>query len=49
VIALKPDFAPAYVDLGKACLAAGQLKLAIGAARRAIELGRETWPAPVSA
>jgi SAM-dependent methyltransferase len=38
VIALKPDFAPAYEEFGKACVAAGQIKLAIGAARRALEL-----------
>jgi SAM-dependent methyltransferase len=38
VIALKPDLPAAYEDFGKACLAAGQVKLAIGAARRALEL-----------
>jgi SAM-dependent methyltransferase len=38
VIALKPDLRAAYEDLGKACLAAGELKSAIGAAMRALEL-----------
>jgi SAM-dependent methyltransferase len=38
VIALKPNLPDAYEDLAKACLAAGHLKLAIGAARRALAL-----------
>ena len=41
VIALKPNLPSAYEDLAKACLAAGHLKLAIGAASRALAL-RET-------
>src|SRR5215469_17899770 len=36
VIALKPNLPSAYEDLAKACLAAGHLKLAIGAASRAL-------------
>jgi SAM-dependent methyltransferase len=36
VIALKPNLPSAYEDLAKACLAAGDLKLAIGAASRAL-------------
>ncbi len=36
VIALKPNLRSAYEDLARACLAAGQLKLAIGAASRAL-------------
>lgn len=39
VIALKPDRRSAYEDLGKACLATGQLKAAIAAASRALTLG----------
>jgi len=39
VIALKPNLPSAYEDLPKACLAAGHLKLAIGAANRALALG----------
>jgi SAM-dependent methyltransferase len=38
VIALKPNLPRAYEDLAKACLAAGHLKLAIGAASRAFAL-----------
>jgi SAM-dependent methyltransferase len=38
VIALKPNLPSAYEDLAKACLAAGHLKLAIGAASRALAL-----------
>jgi SAM-dependent methyltransferase len=38
VIALKPNLPSAYEDLAKACLAAGHLKLAIGAANRALAL-----------
>jgi 2-polyprenyl-3-methyl-5-hydroxy-6-metoxy-1,4-benzoquinol methylase len=38
VITLEPKLAAAYQDLGRACHAAGQLKPAIGAARRALEL-----------
>jgi tetratricopeptide (TPR) repeat protein len=38
VIALKPTEHAGYEDLGKACLGAGQLKLAIGAASRAVDL-----------
>src|SRR6516165_569077 len=38
VIALKPNLASAYEDLVKACLAAGHLKLTIGAASRALAL-----------
>jgi SAM-dependent methyltransferase len=38
VIALKPDLPGAYEDLANACLAAGHLKLAIGAASRALAL-----------
>ena len=38
VIALKPNLPSAYEDLAKACLAAGNLKLAIGAASRALAL-----------
>ena len=41
VIALKPNLPGAYEDLAGACLAAGQLKSAIGAASRALAL-RET-------
>src|SRR6516165_2047193 len=41
VIALKPNLPSAYEDLARACLAAGRLKSAIGAARRALAL-RET-------
>jgi SAM-dependent methyltransferase len=36
VIALKPDLPSAYEDLARACLAAGRLKLAIGAVSRAL-------------
>jgi SAM-dependent methyltransferase len=36
VIALNPNLPSAYEDLARACLAAGQLKLAIGAASRAL-------------
>jgi SAM-dependent methyltransferase len=36
VIALKPNLPSAYEDLARACLAAGQLKSAIGAAGRAL-------------
>jgi len=38
VIALKPNLPSAYEDLAKACLAAGRLKSAIGAASRALAL-----------
>jgi SAM-dependent methyltransferase len=38
VVALKPNLPSAYEDLARACLAAGQLKLAIGAASRALAL-----------
>src|SRR5580704_6279992 len=38
VIALKPDLRAAYEDFSKACLAAGELKSAVGAARRALDL-----------
>src|SRR5215469_8973367 len=38
VVALKPNLPSAYEDLAKACLAAGHLKLAIGAANRALAL-----------
>src|SRR5262245_51254580 len=38
LIALKPNLPSAYEDLAKACLAAGHLKLAIGAASRALAL-----------
>jgi SAM-dependent methyltransferase len=38
VVALKPTEHTGYEDLGKACLGAGQLKLAIGAACRAVDL-----------
>jgi 2-polyprenyl-3-methyl-5-hydroxy-6-metoxy-1,4-benzoquinol methylase len=38
VIALKPNLPSAYEDLAKACLAAGHLKLAIGAANHALAL-----------
>jgi SAM-dependent methyltransferase len=38
VIALKPNLPGAYEDLAKACLAAGHLKSAIGAASRALAL-----------
>jgi SAM-dependent methyltransferase len=38
VVALKPNLPSAYEDLAKACLAAGHLKLAIGAASRALAL-----------
>src|SRR4029077_7797584 len=38
VIALKPNLTSAYEDLASACLAAGHLKLAIGAASRALAL-----------
>jgi len=38
VIALKPNLPSAYEDLAKACLAAGHLKLGIGAASRALAL-----------
>src|SRR5215469_4468881 len=41
VIALKPNLPSAYEDLARACLAAGRLKSAIGAASRALAL-RET-------
>src|SRR5215470_19356806 len=41
VIALKPNLPSAYEDLAAACLAAGRLKSAIGAASRALAL-RET-------
>ena len=37
-IALKPNLPGAYEDLAKACLAAGQLRSAIGAASRALAL-----------
>src|SRR6516225_7942929 len=40
-IALKPNLPSAYEDLARACLAAGQLKSAIGVASRALAL-RET-------
>jgi SAM-dependent methyltransferase len=36
VVALKPNLPSAYEDLARACLAAGHLKLAIGAAGRAL-------------
>jgi SAM-dependent methyltransferase len=39
VIALEPARCSAYEDLGRACLAAGRLKTAIGAASRALALG----------
>jgi 2-polyprenyl-3-methyl-5-hydroxy-6-metoxy-1,4-benzoquinol methylase len=38
VIALKPNLPSAYEDLARACLAAGHLKLAIGAASRALAI-----------
>jgi SAM-dependent methyltransferase len=38
VIALKPNLLSAYEDLAKACLTAGHLKLAIGAASHALAL-----------
>src|ERR1700756_1979227 len=38
VIGLKPNLPGAYEDLAKACLATGHLKLAIGAANRALAL-----------
>jgi SAM-dependent methyltransferase len=38
VIALKPNLPSAYEDLARACLAAGRLKSAIGAASRALAL-----------
>src|SRR6516162_7927875 len=38
VVALKPNLPSAYEDLAKACLAAGHLKFAIGAASRALAL-----------
>jgi SAM-dependent methyltransferase len=38
VITLKPTEHAGYEDLGNACLGAGQLKLAIGAASRAVDL-----------
>jgi SAM-dependent methyltransferase len=38
VVALKPNLSNAYEDLARACLAAGQLKSAIGAAGRALAL-----------
>ncbi len=38
VIALKPNLPSAYEDLARACLAAGHLKLAIGAANRALAI-----------
>src|SRR5215469_4072423 len=41
VIALEPNLPSAYEDLARACLAAGQLKSAIGVASRALAL-RET-------
>ena len=42
VIALKPDLPSAYEDLARACLAAGRLKLAIGAASRALAFHETT-------
>jgi 2-polyprenyl-3-methyl-5-hydroxy-6-metoxy-1,4-benzoquinol methylase len=38
VIALKPNLPSAYEDLARACFAAGHLKLAIGAASRALAI-----------
>src|SRR5215469_17465654 len=42
-IALKPNLPGAYEDLAKACLAAGQLRSAIGAASRALALHETAW------